>query len=573
MEKIDKEATKSEIMRYRGIRAMPFIIGNETFEKLGTIGSSSNLLVYLTSIFHLKTITATNIINIFNGTCNFGTLLGAFLSDTYFGRYRTLGFASVSSFLGMLVLTLSAAISRMHPPVCGNQEAASCVGPTTKQMTFLLIGFGLLVIGSSGIRPCNLAFGADQFDPNTAPGRKGISSFFNWYYFSLTFAMMVSLTVIVYVQSNISWSLGLAIPTIMMFLSCALLFAGTKIYVRMVPKGSPLSSVEQVFVAAFKKRHLQLAEQPCVALFNYVSSDSLNSKLCYTDQFRFLNKAAIRTPEDEINSDGSAADPWRLCSIQQVEEVKCLLRVVPIWVAGTVYYVSVVQQQNYVIFQAFQSNRQLGHNHFRIPPASFIVFPFLCISIWLPIYDRILLPWLRKFTRKEDGITLLQKMGIGMFISIITMIISAIVEDRRRSLALTRPTLGITQGKGAISSLSGLWLIPQMTLSGLTEALTLFSESEFFYKQCPENMRSIAGSFLFVGMAGSSYLSSLFSSVVHKTSNWLAEDLNKGRLDYFFYLIAVLQILNLGYFLLCAKWYKYKEAGSNTKLSESKEQS
>ncbi|XP_075096958.1 protein NRT1/ PTR FAMILY 2.10-like isoform X2 [Nicotiana tabacum] len=473
----------------------------------------------------------------------------------------------------MLVLTLSAAISRMHPPVCGNQEAASCVGPTTKQMTFLLIGFGLLVIGSSGIRPCNLAFGADQFDPNTAPGRKGISSFFNWYYFSLTFAMMVSLTVIVYVQSNISWSLGLAIPTIMMFLSCALLFAGTKIYVRMVPKGSPLSSVEQVFVAAFKKRHLQLAEQPCVALFNYVSSDSLNSKLCYTDQFRFLNKAAIRTPEDEINSDGSAADPWRLCSIQQVEEVKCLLRVVPIWVAGTVYYLSVVQQQNYVIFQAFQSNRQLGHNHFRIPPASFIVFPFLCISIWLPIYDRILLPWLRKFTRKEDGITLLQKMGIGMFISIITMIISAIVEDRRRSLALTRPTLGITQEKGAISSLSGLWLIPQMTLSGLTEALTLFSESEFFYKQCPENMRSIAGSFLFVGMAGSSYLSSLFSSVVHKTSNWLAEDLNKGRLDYFFYLIAVLQILNLGYFLLCAKWYKYKEAGSNTKLSESKEQS
>jgi len=124
---IDREETKNEI-NYRGIRAMPFVIGiffctlyfsmyvkhhiaesnlllyakiagNETFEKLGTIGSSSNLLVYLTSVFHLKTITATNIVNIFNGTCNFGTLLGAFLSDTYFGRYNILGFASVSSFL------------------------------------------------------------------------------------------------------------------------------------------------------------------------------------------------------------------------------------------------------------------------------------------------------------------------------------------------------------------------------------------------------------------------------------------------------------------------------------------
>lgn len=73
--------------------------GNEAFEKLGTIGTSSNLLVYLTTVFNMKSITATNVINVFNGTCNFGTLFGAFLCDTYFGRYKTLGFASISSFL------------------------------------------------------------------------------------------------------------------------------------------------------------------------------------------------------------------------------------------------------------------------------------------------------------------------------------------------------------------------------------------------------------------------------------------------------------------------------------------
>uniref|UniRef100_M1D6J8 Nitrate transporter NRT1-2 n=1 Tax=Solanum tuberosum TaxID=4113 RepID=M1D6J8_SOLTU len=94
--------------------------------------------------------------------------------------------------------------------------------------------------------------------------------------------------------------------------------------------------------------------------------------------------------------------------------------------------------------------------------------------------------------------------------------------------------------------------------AGLSEAFALISENEFFYKQCPENMRSIAASFFFVGLAGSSYLSSFFSSVVHKTSNWLAEDLNKGKLDCFYYLMAALEILNLGYFLVCAKWYKYK---------------
>ena len=77
--------------------------GNETFEKLGTLGTSTNLLVYFTTVFNMKSISATLLINIFNGTTNFATLLGAFLCDTYFGRYNTLGFASVASFLVLLL--------------------------------------------------------------------------------------------------------------------------------------------------------------------------------------------------------------------------------------------------------------------------------------------------------------------------------------------------------------------------------------------------------------------------------------------------------------------------------------
>lgn len=73
--------------------------GNETFEKLGAIGTLANLLIYLTKEFNMKTITAANIINIFNGTANFSTLLGAFFSDTYFGRYKTLAFCTIASYM------------------------------------------------------------------------------------------------------------------------------------------------------------------------------------------------------------------------------------------------------------------------------------------------------------------------------------------------------------------------------------------------------------------------------------------------------------------------------------------
>lgn len=185
----------------------------------------------------------------------------------------------------MLVLTLTAAVTTLHPPHCVDTP---CVDPTPWQMTFLLTSFVFLIIGASGIRPCNLAFGADQFNPNTESGQRGIASFFNWYYFTFTFAMMVSLTIIVYVQANINWAIGLAIPTLLMFLSCAVFFVGTRIYVKVLPDGSPLTSIVQVLVATIKKRELTVPEEPSVSLFNHVSSKSVNLKLPYSKQLRYL---------------------------------------------------------------------------------------------------------------------------------------------------------------------------------------------------------------------------------------------------------------------------------------------
>lgn len=575
---MEKKETNDDEPNYRGVKAMPFVIGNETFEKLGTIGTSSNLLVYLTTVFNMKSITATNLINIFNGTCNFGTLLGAFLCDTYLGRYKTLGIASISSFLGMLVLTLTAAISKLHPHDC-DETATSCNHSHASpwQMAFLLYGFAFLVVGASGIRPCNLAFGADQFNPKTDSGRRGINSFFNWYYFTFTFAMMVSLTVIVYVQSSVSWAIGLAIPTFLMLLSCVFFFIGTKLYVKIVPEGSPLTSVLQVIVAAIKKRKLALPENYSL-MFNHVPTKTVNSRLPYTDQFRFLNKAAIITPGEEVKDDGSACDPWKLCSVQQVEEVKCVVRVIPIWISGIFYYIVLGQMNTYVVFQAMQMDRRIGTSHFKVPAASYTVFAMMSLTVWIPVYDRLLIPFLRKLTKKESGITMLQRIGIGLFLGIFTMLVSALVETRRRTIALTRPTMGIQPRKGAISSLSGNWLIPQLVLAGLSEAFAVIGQVEFFYKQFPENMRSFGGSFLFCGFAIASYLSSFLISVVDSTTrkpdtdSWLAEDLNKGRLDNFYYMVAALEVLNLGYFLVCAKWYKYKgtEGNVNNKVTSQK---
>lgn len=259
--------------------------------------------------------------------------------------------------------------------------------------------------------------------------------------------------------------------------------------------------------------------------------------------------------------------------MQQVEEVKCVIRSIPIWTSGVLYYVVLNQMSTYLVFQALQSDRRIGKTNFKIPAASYTVFSMLSLSIWIPIYDRIIVPFLRKITKTEQGITILQKMGFGLVIAVITMVVSAIIEDKRRVIALTRPIVGIEERKGGISSLSGFWLVPQLALAGISEAFTVIAQVEFFYKQFPENMRSFGGSFLFCGFAISSYLSSFLISIVHKVTrnssggNWLDEDLNKARLDYFYYLVAGLEVLNFGYFLVCAHWYRYKETQSGNEIA------
>ncbi|KAG6521894.1 hypothetical protein ZIOFF_019028 [Zingiber officinale] len=550
-------------IKYRGWKTMPFLIGNETFEKLATIGTLGNLLVYLTTFFHMKSVEAATILNVFNGTTNLATILGAFVSDSYLGRYYTLAWASVASLLGMLFLTLTAAVPALHPPRCA--EGQTCVEATPWQLAFLAIAFVFLVVGSGGIRPCNIAFGADQFDPTTDSGKRGINSFFNWYYFTLTVAVTVSATVIIYIQNYLSWALGFCIPTVLMVLSCAFFFVASSIYVKVKPEGSPVTSIVQVVAAAAKKRRrVELPDDPKNCLHDPPHLSSLVTKLPHTDQFKFLDKAAAVCPGDEICEDGKARNPWRLCSVQQVESVKCMLRIIPIWSSGIIYFIAVAQQNTYVVFQALQSDKRLS-GHFEIPAASFTIFASLALTLWIVLYDRVAIPFLHHCARKEDGISPLKRMGVGILLSVMSMFVSGAVEVRRRGTALREPTLGVNPGSGAIAAMSSFWLVPQLLLIGVSEALNLVSQLEFYYKQFPENMRSLAGSLLFCGIAIASYLSGLLVNIVQRTTSqgvdddgWLAGDLNKGRLELFYYMIGSIGALNFVFFVLFARWYRYK---------------
>ena len=193
----------------------------------------------------------------------------------------------------MIVLTMTTAVPQLRPPSCSPEaeKQGTCPAASKSQIGVLILSLVLLVIGSGGVRPCSLPFGVDQFDRTSEQGRRALNSFFNWYYCTSTAASLLAMTVVVYIQDSISWTLGFSISTGLMLIAIVFFFLGTRLYEYVPPEGSVFSGIVQVFVAAFRKRSLQLpaadnALQQESLLYCLFNRNATVMKLPLTLQFR-----------------------------------------------------------------------------------------------------------------------------------------------------------------------------------------------------------------------------------------------------------------------------------------------
>lgn len=450
----------------------------------------------------------------------------------------------------MGTVALTAALHQLRPPHCNVEDSGHCPQPHLWQLLVLFTGLGLLSIGAGGIRPCNVAFGADQFDTTTEKGKSQLESFFNWWYLSFTVALLIALTGVVYVQTNVSWTLGFAIPTICFFISISIFLLGRHTYIIVKPRGSMLKDVARVIVAAYRKRGHSISSS---SFYDSPMEDSTcGEKLIHTDRFKWLDRAAIIVnPEEELDEQGKPKNSWRLCSLQQVEGCKCLVSILPVWISGIGCFIVFNQPNTFGILQAMQSNRSIG-SHFKFPPGWMNLAGMIALSIWIIIYERVLIKLGKKMTGKERRLTMEQRITIGIVLSILSMITSGVVEKHRRDAAL--------KNKLFISPTSFALLLPQHVLTGLMEAFALVAMMEFFTMHMPEHMRTVAGAIFFLTISVASYLSSLIVDVIKKVSGKIAKspwvgghDLNHNRLDYYYFTIAVIETLNLLYFVFFAR--------------------
>ncbi|ERN11098.1 hypothetical protein AMTRI_Chr04g243830 [Amborella trichopoda] len=539
-------------------KACPFILGTECCERLAYYGISTNLVTYLTKILHEGNVSAARNVTTWQGTCYLTPLLGALLADAIWGRYRTIAVFSTIYFIGMGTLTLSASVSVFKPPSCAG---SICPSASPAQYVLFFFGLYLIALGTGGIKPCVSSFGADQFDDTSPTESVKKGSFFNWFYFSINIGALVSSSLIVWIQDNAGWGLGFGIPTLFMGLAIGSFFSGTVLYRFQKPGGSPLTRMCQVIVASIRKLNVKVPDDSSL-LFEVSDKNSAiqgSRKLEHTDEFKCLDKAA--TISDLDAKTGNFSNPWKLCTVTQVEELKILVRMFPIWATGIVFSAVYAQISTMFVEQGMTLDTSLGS--FTIPPASLSVFDVISVIVWVPIYDQVLVPIARRFTGKARGFSELQRMGIGLFISILAMAAAAVVEIRRLEIARANDLVFDTSTPVPMSI---CWQIPQYFLVGAAEVFTFIGQLEFFYDQSPDAMRSLCSALSLLTTALGNYLSSFILTIVTVLTTkggspgWIPDNLNEGHLDYFFWLLAGLSFLNLVIYVTCAGRYKCKRA-------------
>ncbi|KAF7137556.1 hypothetical protein RHSIM_Rhsim07G0067100 [Rhododendron simsii] len=550
-----------------GWKSAIFIIFVEMAERFAYYGVSGNLIMYLTRVLGQTTSTAAKTVNVWRGVSAIFPLFGAFVADSYLGRFKTILLSSIIYLSGLVLLTVSVTTTSLQ-----NCQAV------------FFIALYILSVGEGGHKPCVQTFAADQFDENLPQEKAAKSSFFNWWYLGIVLGATTAILVVIYVQDYIGWGIGYGMPAAVVAVALVIFLLGSRTYRQEAPVGSPFTRVAQVFLAAARKWRVSETRQNHGVCHEDTSTGDTgqNHGVCHedtssgdtggqmkggtlarTNQFRFLDKAVVI---DEIDKTSKTRNPWRLCSLNQVEEVKLLLRLVPVWLSCLTFALVIAQLSTYFTKQGSTMVRTIGPSHFPVPAASLQVCTGLTILIAVPLYDRVLVPVARKITGHQSGITMLQRIGIGIFLSTLTMVVSALVEAKRVKIAIDHNLLNAPK---SVVPMRVWWLLPQYILCGLSDVFTIVGLQELFYDQMPEGMRSVgaAAHISIVGMG--SFLSSAVISIVETISarlgnEWLISDnLNQAHLDNFYWVLAGLSALNLCVYVLVAKGFVYKKIESD----------
>ncbi|MBD64463.1 MAG: MFS transporter [Halobacteriovoraceae bacterium] len=203
-----------------------YIVWNEACERYSYYGMRSILVIFLVQYLLINKSQAVSDYHIFSAACYLFPLLGAYISDRFLGKYRTIIALSLVYCLGHAFLAVFE----------GNQ-------------TGFYWGLGLIALGSGGIKPCVSAHVGDQFKPDQ---KTELQRVFDLFYFMINFGSFFSTLITPWTLEAYGPAVAFGIPGVLMFIATIVFWMGRHYYVHVPPTGKVPHGTGNVLLSAVK---------------------------------------------------------------------------------------------------------------------------------------------------------------------------------------------------------------------------------------------------------------------------------------------------------------------------------
>ena len=206
------------------------------------------------------------------------------------------------------------------------------------------------------------------------------------------------------------------------------------------------------------------------------------------------------------------------------------------------------QMSSTFILQGCQMDLRIGSA--MLSSAQLNLFDCTVILLLIPVFDSLLYPAL---ANAGYSVTPLRKIGVGYIFALLSMVVAAIIEMKRKDSALLEVQSNCSDVM--MSDMSVWWQTFQYILVGIAEILINISAIDLFYSQAPESMRSVCQALNLLTQTAGGMVSAGLLSIMNK---WFTDDLNKGHLEYIFFAFGLLVIFNLIWFYYVSQGFVYK---------------
>jgi len=512
------------------VRVCFFICGVELCERLSFYTFNGTQAFFLERLSY-PLAQASNINASMGSLCFLLTIFTGWLADVPLGRFRT-------------ILASSALY------ICASAVIAAASHPAIHSGGLYLFGtMGMVPLATAGIKLCLSLFGADQFDATLPEGALARERFFSWFFAAVNAGAFVAFALLVNFGNNggpgvpqrYGYFAAYLIAGVFMMAALVLFLLGRNTYVITRPPG--VSSTGK-FLSVLSKAAGGGAWQAGILLAGLLS---IVTAIVLSVASNTGNGAAI-------SAVGAACAVFGLASVVifcsnpswldaagplsgSEASIRQLLKLMPVIVTGQLgglmaQTVMQVWYQN----QACQMDLRMGS--FQFSGAFFNIADCIIIVVGTPVAINVINPALEWVSGRKMSYAI--KLYIGVACGVLAMLTAVFLEYARRAAPSTSVVSTCAPAGVTMKAVSAGWIVVPYVLTGISEVYVMPTIMYISYEKSPESLRTFA---TIVCMFVLSILSCILSLVNQLLAHYITDDLDKGHLEYIYYVCIAISVL------------------------------